>query len=137
MLWWKHYKLQNPPIKPQLRFEKCLRPELFFVWDIDLQNDEGENIGISQDLFRTICKTTRKKSWDIPRLQFEKSWDIPKIGGPKTWDIPSLKRRKKMGYPKKLPGELLSDATGSVAEMGFQNGNRHFAKRISPIKSYH
>ena len=61
----------NNHIQQQLRFEKCLRPELLFVWDIDLQKRWG------------------RKCWDIPRLQFEKSWDIPKIGEP-----------KKMGYPK-------------------------------------
>ena len=84
-----------------------------------IKNDGDENIGISQD-----CNS---KKVGIS----QKSEHL------KTWDIPSLKNRKKMGYPKKLPGELLSDATGSVAEMGFQNGYRHFAKRISPIKSYH
>ena len=61
-----------------------------FLFGISIcKNDGDENVGISQEMHLTICKTTRKKSWDIPRLQFEKSWDIPKIGEP-----------KKMGYPK-------------------------------------
>ena len=83
------------------------------------QNDGDENVGISQEYNSKKVGISQKSE------------------GLKSWDIPNLKHRKKMGYPKKLPGELLSDATGSVAEMGFQNGNRHFAKRISPIKSYH
>ena len=97
-----------------------------FVWDTDLQNDEDENIGISQELFIAIC-----------RLKGVKSWDIPKIGGPSNLGYPKFEAQKKMGYPKNFPGNLLPDATRSETGMGCQNGNRHFAKRISPIKSYH
>lgn len=108
-----------------------------FVWDTDLQNDEDENIGISQELFIAICRLKGVKSWDIPTLQFEKSWDIPKIGGPSNLGYPKFEAQKKMGYPKNFPGNLLPDATRSETGMECQNGNRHFAKRISPIKSYH
>ena len=61
-----------------------------------------ENVGISQEMHLTICKTTRKKSWDIPTLQFEKSWDIPKIGGPKKLGYPKLEAQKKDGISQEF-----------------------------------
>ena len=60
-----------------------------------------------------------------------------KTMGTKMLGYPKIEGLKKMGYPKNFPGNWLSDATRSGTGMGHQNGNRHFAKRISPIKSYH
>ena len=71
-----------------------------FVWDTDLQNDEDENIGISQELFIAICRLKGVKSWDIPTLQFEKSWDIPKIGEPKKMGYPKFYEQKKWDIPR-------------------------------------
>ena len=71
-----------------------------FVWDTDLQNDEDENIGISQELFIAICRLKGVKSWDIPTLQFEKSWDIPKIGGPSNLGYPKFEAQKRWDIPR-------------------------------------
>ena len=90
-----------------------------------------------REYFSFLQNDGGRKCWDIPRLEYGKSWDIPRIRVTKNLGYPKFEAQKKMGYPKNYPGDLLPNATESVAGKGSQNGNRHFAKRISPIKSYH
>ena len=83
----------------------------------------------------TICVPIEgeQKSRNVPR-------SVPsggQIEGQQKDGISQILRTEKMGYPKNSLGDLLPSVSGSVTGTGFQNGNRHFAKRISPIKSYH
>lgn len=61
----------------------------------------------------------------------------PKVYGEEKDGISQILRTEKMGYPKNFFGDLLPGVSRSVTGTGFQNGNRHFAKRVSPLKVNH
>ena len=119
-----------------LRFENYLRPELLFVWDIDLQNDEDDNLGYPKICSERFAKRPARKVGISQDCNSKKVGISQKSEGLQTWDIPGFKHRKKMVYPKNFSCDLLPDVIKSVTGFGRKSGNRHFAKRISPTRIY-
>ena len=84
---------------------------------------ERENVGTSQEMSLLVCLLR----------------DGEKLGYPKkchnlcTYGMP-LKSR---AIPRKIYGDLLPDVTKSVTRFGPESGNRHVAKRVSPLRVNH